>query len=117
MRRSLPLTPLCTHDHMPDPTLRPPPNSEPPRRRRRWQSSRAYPDNLTCHEAEVPRLLAVGRPNKESALALTLNVHTVDAHVASLYAKAAAHNRADATAYAFRADFAVSAERIGGASE
>ena len=50
----------------------------------------------------VPRLLAAGGPNRQIAAALGLSVHTVDAHVASLYAKTGAHNRADATADALR---------------
>jgi DNA-binding CsgD family transcriptional regulator len=66
-------------------------------RRRRWRASRPFPDNLTRREVEVLRLLAAGRINKEIAHALGLSVHTVDAHVASLYAKIGARNRAAAS--------------------
>ena len=74
--------------------------------RRRWRASRAYPDNLTRREVEVLRLLAAGRTNRQIATALGLSVHTVDAHVASLYAKTSARNRAEATAYAYRTGLA-----------
>lgn len=61
-----------------------------------------YPDDLTEREAEVLRLLAVGRSNQAIATALVLSPHTVGRHIANIYAKINAHNRAEATAYALR---------------
>ncbi|WP_433787815.1 ATP-binding protein [Actinomycetospora sp. CA-101289] len=57
-------------------------------------------DGLTRREAEVLDLLAGGASNKEIARALALSVHTVERHVANLYGKIGARNRADATSYA-----------------
>jgi DNA-binding NarL/FixJ family response regulator len=50
----------------------------------------------------VLRLLAAGCTSKEIAAQLVLSVHTVERHIANLYAKIGARRRADATAYAFR---------------
>jgi DNA-binding NarL/FixJ family response regulator len=50
----------------------------------------------------VLRLLAAGRSNKGIAADLVLSVRTVERHVANLYAKIDAHNRAEATGYAAR---------------
>jgi DNA-binding NarL/FixJ family response regulator len=62
------------------------------------------PDGLTAREAEVLRLLANGRTNKEIAADLVLSVHTVERHVANAYRKISVRNRADATAYVLRAE-------------
>ncbi len=59
-------------------------------------------DGLTGREVEVLALLAGGASNKEIARALALSVHTVERHVANLYGKIGARNRADATSYALR---------------
>lgn len=61
---------------------------------------------LTGREVEVLRLLASGRSNPEIALTLVLSPHTVNRHVGSIFAKIGAHNRAEATAWAFRHGFA-----------
>jgi DNA-binding CsgD family transcriptional regulator/tetratricopeptide (TPR) repeat protein len=58
------------------------------------------PAGLTRREAEVLRLLAKGRTSKEIASQLMLSVLTVNRHVANIYAKIGARNRAEATAYA-----------------
>jgi DNA-binding NarL/FixJ family response regulator len=50
----------------------------------------------------VLRLLAGGKTNKEIAQELVLSVSTAQRHVANIYAKIGVHNRAEATAYAFR---------------
>jgi DNA-binding NarL/FixJ family response regulator len=60
----------------------------------------AYPDGLTPREAEVLRLIAAGRTNKEIASELVVSVATVQRHIANVYAKINARGRADATAYA-----------------
>jgi non-specific serine/threonine protein kinase len=57
---------------------------------------------LTAREAEVLRLVAAGRSNRAIAAALALSLRTVERHVANLYAKIDAHNRAEATAFAIR---------------
>jgi DNA-binding CsgD family transcriptional regulator len=61
---------------------------------------RALPDGLTKREAEVLRLVALGKANKEIAASLFLSVLTVQRHVANIYAKIGAAGRADATRYA-----------------
>jgi len=60
------------------------------------------PDGLTPREAEVLRLVAAGRSNKEIADALVLSLRTTARHVTNIYGKIGARNRADATAYAIR---------------
>lgn len=60
------------------------------------------PAGLTEREAEVLRLLAGGRTNREIAATLVLSVHTIERHLANAYRKIGARNRADATAFALR---------------
>jgi DNA-binding NarL/FixJ family response regulator len=60
------------------------------------------PGGLTAREVEILRLIAAGRSNRRIAEELSLSFRTVERHVANLYAKIDAANRADATAYAFR---------------
>jgi DNA-binding CsgD family transcriptional regulator len=60
------------------------------------------PDRLTQRELEVLRAVAAGRSNKEIARELFLSVHTVERHVANVYRKIGARNRAEAAAYATR---------------
>jgi DNA-binding CsgD family transcriptional regulator len=62
----------------------------------------ALPNGLSPREAEVLALLAAGQSNGQIAAALFLSPRTVQRHVANLYLKIGAHNRADATAYALR---------------
>lgn len=57
---------------------------------------------LSPREAEVLALLAAGHSNRRIAHALCLNPRTVQRHVANVYLKIGAHNRADATAYTLR---------------
>jgi DNA-binding NarL/FixJ family response regulator len=64
------------------------------------------PDGLTEREIDVLRLIAAGRTNQEAADELHLSVRTIERHVTNLYAKIGASNRAEATAYAFRENFA-----------
>ena len=51
-------------------------------------------------------LLAAGCSNRQIAAALALSVRTVERHITNLYGKIEAHNKADATAYAFRTGLA-----------
>jgi DNA-binding CsgD family transcriptional regulator len=69
---------------------------------RRRDSRARGPDGLTARELEVLRAVASGRSNKEIARELFLSVHTVERHVANVYRKIGAHNRAEAAAYATR---------------
>ena len=57
---------------------------------------------LSRREAEVLRLLATGHSSQRIAQALCLSPRTVQRHVANVYLKSGAHNRAEATAYALR---------------
>jgi DNA-binding NarL/FixJ family response regulator len=60
------------------------------------------PLGLTAREHEVLRLVAAGQSNAEIAETLVLSVHTVERHVANIFAKLGAHNRAEAAAVATR---------------
>jgi predicted ATPase/DNA-binding CsgD family transcriptional regulator len=64
--------------------------------------SDAGPAGLSPREAEVLRMIAAGRTNREIAEALFLSVRTVERHITNLYAKIGARGRADATAFALR---------------
>jgi DNA-binding CsgD family transcriptional regulator len=57
---------------------------------------------LSRREVEVMRLLAGGQSNKEIAADLTLSIHTIERHLANIYAKIGARGRADAVAFALR---------------
>jgi pimeloyl-ACP methyl ester carboxylesterase/DNA-binding CsgD family transcriptional regulator len=60
------------------------------------------PDGLSEREVEILGLLAGGRSNARIAQALTISTRTVERHIGNIYLKIGAHNRAEATAYAFR---------------
>jgi len=62
------------------------------------------PDHLTMREAEILRLVAVQRTNKEIAAELVVSVHTVERHVQNAYRKIGANSRFDATAYVSRVE-------------
>jgi Response regulator containing a CheY-like receiver domain and an HTH DNA-binding domain len=53
-------------------------------------------ENLTAREAEVLRLVALGKGNKEVAAQLNLSEHTVKFHVSSVLAKLGARSRTEA---------------------
>ncbi len=55
---------------------------------------------LTPREAEVLRLMAQGRPNREIADLLFISVPTVKRHLTTIYTKLGVSSRAAATAYA-----------------
>jgi DNA-binding NarL/FixJ family response regulator len=57
---------------------------------------------LSRRELEVLTLLACGQANSEIAAALGVSVHTVERHVANVFAKLSVRNRAGATAWAYR---------------
>jgi DNA-binding NarL/FixJ family response regulator len=66
------------------------------------QAERTRPAGLTSREAEILRLLAEGRTNRDIAATLVLSVHTIERHLANAYRKIGARNRAEATAFALR---------------
>jgi pimeloyl-ACP methyl ester carboxylesterase/DNA-binding CsgD family transcriptional regulator len=56
--------------------------------------------NLSQRQLEVLRLIAAGKANREIAAELVLSERTVQRHIADIYLKISARNRAEATAYA-----------------
>jgi pimeloyl-ACP methyl ester carboxylesterase/DNA-binding CsgD family transcriptional regulator len=62
------------------------------------------PGGLTDRELEILTLLASGRSNEGIARGLSISTRTVERHIGNIYLKISAHNRAEATAYAFRHD-------------
>ncbi len=64
------------------------------------QARPAPPRGLTPRELEVLRLVATGLTNREIAHELTVNVRTVDTHVASILGKLGVPSRAAATSFA-----------------
>jgi DNA-binding CsgD family transcriptional regulator len=59
------------------------------------------PRGLTAREAEVLRLVAAGRTNREVAAALAISEHTVARHLQNIFAKLDVPSRSAATAFAF----------------
>ena len=53
-------------------------------------------------EAEVLRLIAIGRSNADIATVLAISLHTVATHVRNILAKTGCANRTEAAAYAMR---------------
>ncbi len=62
----------------------------------------SYPGGLTQREADVVRLIAQGKTDREIAEELIISVRTVSTHVGNILNKTGAANRAEATAYAVR---------------
>jgi DNA-binding CsgD family transcriptional regulator len=60
-----------------------------------------YPDGLTAREVEVLRLLATGLTDAQIAEHLVLSLHTVHAHLRTIYSKLGVTSRSAATRYAF----------------
>ena len=65
-----------------------------------------HPAGLTDREAEVLRLIARGRTNKEIARALLITEKTAGHHVEHIYAKASVSTRVGAALFALRHDLA-----------
>jgi DNA-binding CsgD family transcriptional regulator len=59
------------------------------------------PRGLTAREAEVLRLVAAGKTNREAAAALVISEHTVARHLQNIFAKLEVSSRSAATAFAF----------------
>ncbi len=60
------------------------------------------PDGLSPREAEILRLVARGRSNREIGTELTISGHTAANHVRSILRKTGCANRTEAAAYAYR---------------
>jgi DNA-binding NarL/FixJ family response regulator len=61
----------------------------------------ALPGGLTPREAEVLRLVASGKTDRDIAVELVISEHTVGRHLQNMYAKLGVTSRAGATAFAF----------------
>ena len=77
-----------------------------PRRPPRSWPAPAFPRGLTPREAEVLRLVAAGKTNRDIAVELVISEHTVGRHLQNLFAKIDVSSRAAATAFAFEHDLA-----------
>lgn len=64
------------------------------------------PDDLSPREAEVLKLIAIGRNNKDIARVLSISLSTVATHVRSILGKTGCANRTEAAAYAMREQLA-----------
>jgi DNA-binding NarL/FixJ family response regulator len=71
------------------------------RRVARLRRSPALPGGLTVREAEVLRLVAAGKSNREIATLLVLSDKTVARHLSNIFAKLGLSSRTAATAFAF----------------
>jgi ATP/maltotriose-dependent transcriptional regulator MalT len=68
----------------------------------RQRSLARFPAGLSAREVEVLGLVASGKSNREIARTLVLSEKTVANHLANIFAKTGADNRAAATAFAIR---------------
>ena len=62
------------------------------------------PRGLTPREAEVLRLVAAGKTNRDIAVALVISEHTVARHLQNMFVKLDVSSRSGATAFAFEHD-------------
>jgi DNA-binding NarL/FixJ family response regulator len=63
--------------------------------------SATLPAGLTPREAEVLRLVAAGKTNRDIAVELVISEHTVGRHLQNMFAKLGVSSRSAATAFAF----------------
>jgi ATP/maltotriose-dependent transcriptional regulator MalT len=61
----------------------------------------ALPRGLTAREAEVLRLVAQGKTNRDIAIELVISEHTVGRHLQNMFAKLDVASRSAATAFAY----------------
>lgn len=64
------------------------------------------PRGLTAREAEVLRLVAAGKTNRDIAVELVISEHTVARHLQNMFTKLGVTSRAGATAFAYEHDLA-----------
>jgi len=64
------------------------------------------PRGLTVREAEVLRLVAAGKTNRDIAVELVISEHTVARHLQNMFTKLGVSSRAGATAFAYEHDLA-----------
>jgi DNA-binding NarL/FixJ family response regulator len=57
---------------------------------------------LTAREAEVLRLVAAGKSNREIAIELVISEHTVARHLQNIFAKLGVSSRTAASVFAFQ---------------
>ena len=69
--------------------------------RARRAATAPLPNGLTVREAEVLRLVASGRTNKQLASELGLSEKTIERHLSNIFTKIGVSTRAAATAFAF----------------
>jgi DNA-binding CsgD family transcriptional regulator len=62
---------------------------------------KALPRGLTAREAEVLRLVASGKTNRDIAVELVISEHTVARHLQNMFVKLGVTSRAAATAFAY----------------
>ena len=62
---------------------------------------KALPQGLTAREAEVLRLVASGKTNRDIAVELVISEHTVARHLQNMFVKLGVTSRAAATAFAY----------------
>ena len=74
-------------------------------------SAAASDDDLTPREAEVLRLIAAGKSNREIARALYVSEATVKTHVNRIFAKTGSRDRGQAVHYAYQHGYAGPANR------
>ena len=63
-----------------------------------------FPAGLSVREVDVLRLVAQGKSNREIAEELVISERTVANHLANIFNKTGAENRAAAAAFAIRHD-------------
>jgi DNA-binding NarL/FixJ family response regulator len=59
------------------------------------------PGGLTAREAEVLRLVAAGKTNRDIAVELVISEHTVARHLQNMFVKLDVSSRSAATAFAY----------------
>jgi len=67
---------------------------------------KALPGGLTAREAEVLRLVASGKTNRDIAVELVISEHTVARHLQNMFVKLGVSSRSAATAFAYEHDLA-----------